>query len=79
MYYGILLTGGGALLRGLDVRLRDETGVSVNVSPTALDNVVNGCAACSRPMRLMAASSRPMLNFQKVDSIWHDLRVSPQI
>ena len=36
MYYGILLTGGGALLRGLDVRLRDETGVSVNV--------VNGCA-----------------------------------
>ena len=41
---GILLTGGGALLRGLDVRLRDETGVSVNVSPTALDNVVNGCA-----------------------------------
>ena len=44
MYYGLLLTGGGALLRGLDVRLRDETGVSVNVSPTALDNVVNGCA-----------------------------------
>lgn len=44
MYYGILLTGGGALLRGLDVRLRDETGVSVNVSPTALDNVVIGCA-----------------------------------
>ena len=44
MYYGILLTGGGALLRGFDVRLRDETGVSVNVSPTALDNVVNGCA-----------------------------------
>lgn len=44
MYYGILLTGGGAPLRGLDVRLRDETGVSVNVSPTALDNVVNGCA-----------------------------------
>ena len=44
MYYGILLTGGGALLRGLDVRLRDETGVSVNVSPTALENVVAGCA-----------------------------------
>ncbi|MCI7730809.1 rod shape-determining protein [Enorma burkinafasonensis] len=44
MYYGILLTGGGALLRGLDVLLREETGVSVNVSPTALDNVVNGCA-----------------------------------
>ena len=44
MYYGILLTGGGGLLRGLDQRLREETGVPVNVSPTALDNVVNGCA-----------------------------------
>lgn len=44
MYYGILLTGGGAYLRGLDQRLRDETGVPVNVSPTALENVVNGCA-----------------------------------
>ena len=42
--YGILLTGGGGLLRGLDQRLREETGVPVNVSPTALENVVNGCA-----------------------------------
>ena len=33
MYYGILLTGGGGLLRGLDQRLREETGVPVNVSP----------------------------------------------
>ena len=29
----ILLTGGGGLLRGLDQRLREETGVPVNVSP----------------------------------------------
>ena len=58
MYYGILLTGGGALLRGLDVLLRDETGVSVNVSPTALDNVVNGCARVLEPMPSMAGSSR---------------------
>ena len=43
MYYGILLSGGGGLLRGLDQRLREETGVPVNVSPTALENVVNGC------------------------------------
>ncbi len=44
MYYGILLSGGGGLLRGLDQLLREETGVPVNVSPTALENVVNGCA-----------------------------------
>lgn len=44
MYYGIMLTGGGGLLRGLDQRLREGTGVPVNVSPTALENVVLGCA-----------------------------------
>ncbi|MCQ2752330.1 MAG: rod shape-determining protein, partial [Coriobacteriales bacterium] len=44
MEYGILLTGGGGLLRGLDERLRQETGIPVHVSPTALTNVVLGCA-----------------------------------
>ena len=44
MYYGIMLTGCCCLLRGLDQRLREETGVPVNVSPTALENVVLGCA-----------------------------------
>ena len=44
LMYGIMLTGGGGLLRGLDQRLREETGVPVNVSPTALENVVLGCA-----------------------------------
>ena len=32
------------MLRGFDARLREETGVPVNVSPTCLENVVNGCA-----------------------------------
>jgi rod shape-determining protein MreB len=45
MGYGILLTGGGGLMKGLDKRLSDETKeVFVYVSPTALYNVVNGCA-----------------------------------
>lgn len=43
MFHGILLTGGGGLLRGLDRRLYNETGVPVYVSPTALENVVMGC------------------------------------
>ena len=58
MYYGILLTGGGAMLRGLDVRLRDETGVAVNVSPTGLDNVVTDGRAYWRRMPSTAALSR---------------------
>ena len=44
MEYGITLTGGGGMLRGLDERLRDEIGVPVHVSETALINVVEGCA-----------------------------------
>ncbi len=44
MEYGILLTGGGGLLKGLDERIMAEVGVPVHVSPTALINVVEGCA-----------------------------------
>jgi len=44
MEYGIVLTGGGALLRALDERLRTETGMPVHVSENALINVVLGSA-----------------------------------
>ncbi len=44
MEYGIVLTGGGALLKGLDERLRHETGMPVHVSDSALTNVVDGSA-----------------------------------
>jgi len=44
MEYGIVLTGGGALLRALDDRLRAETGMPVHVSENALINVVLGSA-----------------------------------
>ena len=44
MEYGIVLTGGGALLRGLDDRLKHETGMPVHVSENALTNVVDGSA-----------------------------------
>ncbi|MFJ6749892.1 MULTISPECIES: rod shape-determining protein [unclassified Streptomyces] len=43
---GIALTGGGALLRGLDLRLRQEMGVPVTVADQPLDCVVNGTAKC---------------------------------
>ncbi|MGW1372691.1 rod shape-determining protein MreB [Streptomyces sp. NPDC002446] len=44
--HGIALTGGGALLRGLDRRLRQEMGVPVTVADEPLDCVVNGTAKC---------------------------------
>lgn len=40
---GIILTGGGALLRGLDKRLRQETNLPVNVADDPLTCVVRGC------------------------------------
>jgi rod shape-determining protein MreB len=43
---GIVLTGGGALLRGLDQRLRRETGMPVLVAENPLDSVVLGSGRC---------------------------------
>jgi rod shape-determining protein MreB len=39
---GIVLAGGGALLRGLDVLLREETGLPVTIAEEALSAVVLG-------------------------------------
>jgi rod shape-determining protein MreB and related proteins len=43
---GIALTGGGALLRGLDQRLADETGMPVTVTGNPLHAVVKGAGHC---------------------------------
>ena len=39
---GIMLTGGGALLRGLDELISEETGIPVNIAEQPLDCVVQG-------------------------------------
>jgi rod shape-determining protein MreB len=43
---GIVLTGGGALLTGLDVRLREETGIPVSVADAPLQSVALGAGRC---------------------------------
>ena len=40
--HGIMLTGGSALLRGLDKLIADETGMPVNIADNPLDCVVDG-------------------------------------
>ena len=45
MYYGILLTGGGALLRGLDQLIQSETGIDVHIAEDPLDCVAKGAGA----------------------------------
>ncbi|MBQ6092187.1 MAG: rod shape-determining protein, partial [Clostridia bacterium] len=39
---GIMLTGGGALLRGLDKLIAQETGMPVNIADNPLDCVADG-------------------------------------
>jgi rod shape-determining protein MreB len=46
MHRGIALTGGGALLRGLESRIREETGMPVEVADNPLDSVVLGTGKC---------------------------------
>ncbi|MEV4557329.1 rod shape-determining protein [Kitasatospora sp. NPDC049285] len=43
---GIVLTGGGALLRGLDERLRRETGMPIHIAENPLDSVALGAGKC---------------------------------
>jgi rod shape-determining protein MreB len=43
---GIVLTGGGALLRGLDERIREETGMPVHLADDPLDSVALGTGKC---------------------------------
>jgi rod shape-determining protein MreB and related proteins len=46
MDHGIVLTGGGALLRGLDERLRHETGMPVRIADHPLTSVAIGSGKC---------------------------------
>ena len=43
---GLVLTGGGALLRGLDERIRHETGMPVHVADDPLQSVAMGAGKC---------------------------------
>jgi rod shape-determining protein MreB len=46
MEHGVALTGGGALLRGLDQRLADETGLPIMINGNPMHAVARGAAHC---------------------------------
>jgi rod shape-determining protein MreB len=50
---GIVLAGGGALLRGLDVMLREETGLPITLAEDPLTAVVLGTGKCLDEMDLL--------------------------
>ena len=43
---GVVLTGGGGLLRGLDERLKHETGIPIHLAENPLESVVLGSGKC---------------------------------
>jgi rod shape-determining protein MreB len=43
---GIVLTGGGALLRGIDERLKHETGMPIHIADSPLSSVAIGSGKC---------------------------------
>ena len=50
---GVVLTGGGALLRNLDKRLREETGLPVLVAENPLTSVVLGAGKMLTDLNLL--------------------------
>ena len=55
---GIVLAGGGALLVGLDERLREETGLSVQVAESPLTCVVIGAGHSLQEFAVIGKSAR---------------------
>jgi rod shape-determining protein MreB and related proteins len=55
---GIVLTGGGALLRALDQRLTRETGLAVNVAEAPLECVVLGAGSSLEETQLLERRTR---------------------
>ena len=53
MERGIVITGGGALLRGLDVRIANETGTPVITADRPLHSVVLGSGKCLEDFDMM--------------------------
>ena len=61
---GIVLTGGGALLRGMDQRLAEETGMPVHIATEPLDCVALGAGKCVDEFEALQAVMAPHNPYQ---------------
>ena len=73
MDHGIVLTGGGALLRGLDERLRRETGMPIHIAEAPLDSVALGSGKCVENFealqQVLDAADSPLPRHPRRDAI----------
>src|ERR1700683_2205099 len=51
--HGIILTGGGAMLKNLDRRIREETGLAVSIAEDPLTSVVLGTGKMLTDFKLL--------------------------
>ena len=72
---GIVLTGGGALLRGLDERLRHETGMPIHIAENPLDSRRAGRGQVRRGVR--GAPAGPRLRAAQVAHGYRRRRAHP--
>jgi rod shape-determining protein MreB len=56
--YGVMMAGGGSLLRGLDGLLREETGLPIIVAEDPLFSVVRGVSRLLDDMELLEKIGR---------------------
>ncbi len=65
-----MLTGGGALLRGLDLRSRDATGLPVTVADEPLSCVALGCGKVLEHPQWMKGllESQPVLGASRTEA-----------
>jgi len=54
---GLVLTGGGAMLRGMDIRIRNETGLPVSIAADPLTSVVTGAGQIVNNQKLLRLMS----------------------
>ena len=65
---GIVLTGGGAFLKGLDKRIRQETGVPVSIAEDPLASVVLGTGKMLTEFKLLRRIAIELKNCHRLES-----------
>jgi rod shape-determining protein MreB len=66
MNRGIFLTGGGALLQGIDRRISQETDLPVHVTENALETVVMGAGHCLESIDDLQALFLPKIKRRRI-------------